>query len=250
MHRIGIGLAGLLVLAAAGMAPAADQKPKRTPKEALQAFNFLIGPWRATGQPEGTFQEKQRGFWTEAQSWAWQFKGDDAWLKVVIDRGKHFTGGELHYLPAADRYRLTLTTPAKETLTFEGPLREEGPQKDRRLILDRADDKTKETQRLVVTFLHPNRFLYRYEVKPPDRPTFKKVYEVGVTKEGVAFAGPGDNEPECVVSGGRGTIPVSYKGETYYVCCTGCRDAFKEDPEKYLKEYRERKAKEAKEREP
>ena len=45
-------------------------------------------------------------------------------------------------------------------------------------------------------------------------------------------------------SGGRGTIPVTYKGQTYYVCCTGCRDAFKEDPEKYLKEYAERKAKE------
>jgi hypothetical protein len=247
MYRVGIGLAGLLVLVAVGAAPTADQPAKRTPKEALQGFNDLIGSWRATGQPEGTLQEKQRGFWTEAQQWEWQFKGDDAWLKVVIDRGKHFTGGELHYLPAKDLYRLTLTTPAKETLAFEGRLKG-GPQEDRRLVLDRTDDRTKETQRLVVTFLHANRFLYHLEVKPVDGRTFKRLYQVGVTKEGVAFAGPGDNEPECPVSGGRGTIPVTYKGETYYVCCTGCRDAFKENPEKYLKEAAERKAKEAKEK--
>jgi YHS domain-containing protein len=245
MYGRGIGLAALLVGAAVGAAPA-DGGAKRTPKEALRAFNDLIGSWRATGQPEGSFQEKQRGFWTEAQKWEWQFKGDDAWLKVVVDRGKHFTGGELHYLPGRGLYRLTLTTPAKESLTFEGPLQEDRAKEDRRLVLDRTDGQTKEVQRLVVTFLHANRFLERYEVKPAGRPTFKRVYEVGVTKEGVAFASPGDNEPECVVSGGKGTIPVTYKGETYYVCCTGCRDAFRENPEKYLKEYRARKAQEAK----
>ena len=51
-----------------------------------------------------------------------------------------------------------------------------------------------------------------------------------------------------IVSGGLGKIKVSYKGQTYYVCCTGCQEAFKDDPEKYLKEYAERKAKEAKEK--
>jgi YHS domain len=242
MHRTHFGLAGLLLLVAVSAGAAADQPGKRSPRQALQAFNELIGSWRGTGQPEGTLQEKQRGFWTEEQKWEWQFKADDAWLKVAIDKGKYFTAGDLRYLPDRDLFRLTLTTPDKETLAFEGPL------KDRKLTVERTDDKTKEAQRLVVTLLHANRFLYRYEAKPADRPTFKRVYEVGVTKEGVAFAGPGDNEPECIVSGGRGTIPVTYKGQTYYVCCTGCRDAFKDDPEKYLKEFAERKAKEAKEK--
>ena len=41
-----------------------------------------------------------------------------------------------------------------------------------------------------------------------------------------------------IVSGGLGTIRVSFKGETYYVCCSGCRDAFNEDPQKYVKEYK------------
>jgi YHS domain-containing protein len=132
---------------------------------------------------------------------------------------------------------LTLTTPDKETLTFEGAL------KDDKLTLDRVDDKKKETQRLVFSFLHANRFLYRYETKSTDQIPFSRRYQVGVTKEGVPFAGSGDASPECIVSGGKGTIPVSYKGKTYYVCCTGCRDEFKENPEKYIKEFEERKKK-------
>ena len=46
-----------------------------------------------------------------------------------------------------------------------------------------------------------------------------------------------DEGPECVVSGGHGTMSTTYKGKTYYFCCTGCRDAFADNPEKYIKEY-------------
>ena len=52
--------------------------------------------------------------------------------------------------------------------------------------------------------------------------------------------------PECIVSGGLGTMKVTYKGKDYYVCCSGCRDEFKSDPEKYIKEYEERKKEKAK----
>src|SRR5207245_1880142 len=110
------------------------------------------------------------------------------------------------------------------------------------LDLERQDETSKETQRLTLTLLHGTRFLYRYEVKPQERSFFRRVYMVGATKEGVAFAGPGNTNPECVVSGGLGTIRVSHKGETYYVCCTGCRDAFNDDPEKYIKEFQAKKS--------
>ena len=111
----------LIALTTAG-ALAADASGPRRPKEALQAFNDLIGSWRAAGVPEGTREEKQKGFWTEMLQWTWQFKGDDAWLRVTIEKGKHFTDGELRYLPDKDRFRLTLHTPAKETVAFEGTL--------------------------------------------------------------------------------------------------------------------------------
>ena len=53
----------------------------------------------------------------------------------------------------------------------------------------------------------------------------------------------GDSRPECIVSGGLGTIPVMYMGQTYYVCCSGCRTEFNADPAKYVREYNEKKAK-------
>ena len=37
-------------------------------------------------------------------------------------------------------------------------------------------------------------------------------------------------------------VPLTYKGETFYVCCSGCRDAFNENPEKYVKEFKAKKA--------
>ena len=99
-----------------------------------------------------------------------------------------------------------------------------------------------ETQRIVLTLLHANRILYRYEVKPQGKALFARVFQVGATKEGTSFAA-GDGRPECVVSGGLGTITVVYQGQTYYVCCSGCRDEFRENPEKYIKEFKQRKAK-------
>jgi hypothetical protein len=214
----------------------AAEAARRTPKEALQAFNDLIGSWKATGQPNGTQAEKQKGFWQEKIAWEWRFKGADVWLSAVIDKGKYFTSAELRYSPDKDVFVLKVTTPGKEILTFEGPLEK------RRLIVERHDEAKNEDQRLVWTLLHFNRHLYRYETRPATRPAFKAIWEVGATKEGVDFAST-DDGPECVVSGGLGTIPVSYQGTTYYVCCTGCRDAFKEEPEKYIKEFEARKKK-------
>jgi YHS domain-containing protein len=226
-----ISAALVLSLLAPGALTAADAPAQRSPKEALQAFNDLIGSWRAAGEPHGTREEKQRGFWQEKISWEWQFKGKDAWLRTFVENGKYFTSGELRYLPAQNVYQLRLQTPAKETQTFEGPL------KQRQLILERTDDQHKRTQRLTLSLLHANRYLLRYEVKPAEHTVFTPVYLVGATKEGVAFASDDDGQPECVVSGGLGKFAVSYKGKTYYVCCSGCRDAFKEEPEKYIKEY-------------
>jgi hypothetical protein len=212
----------------------ADTPARRSPREALQPFNDLIGSWRGTGTPAGTREEQQRGFWTETLAWEWQFKGTDAWLKLAFDKGKYFTAGELRHVPDRDEFTLKLHSTTKETLDFSGRL------EDRNLILDR--EAKGETQRVVVTLLHANRFLYRYEVRPAGKTLFTRKYQVGATKEGVAFAS-GDGRPECIVSGGLGTMPVTYQGMTYYVCCSGCRTEFLEDPAKYVKEFALKKAK-------
>jgi YHS domain-containing protein len=228
----------LVLLVSVSAAPTADA-PKKSPKEALRAFDSLIGSWRGTGQPHSK-ADKQK-FWQETIAWEWQFKKDDVSLKCAFEKGKYFTEGQLRYLPDKDIYQLALTTTDKETLRFEGKL------KDHVLTLERTDEQKKETQRLVINLLHDNRYLYHYEFKPQDKGVFTRVYQVGCTKEGVPFASSGQPERECIVSGGAGTMAVMYKGKTYYVCCSGCRSEFNANPEKYIKEYEEAKAKKEKE---
>lgn len=230
-----IGLALSLTVTLGTGARSADQAAPRSSREALQAFNNLIGSWRGTGTPEGTRAEKQRGFWTERLTWEWRFKGSDAWLRLAFDKGKHFAQGDLRYLPDRKLFQLTAVTTAKETLTFAGPF------KDHLLTLERVDGPKDETGRLVFQLLHANRFVYRYEVKSKSQAQFTRVYQVGATKEGEPFAGPGDAQPECIVSGGLGKIKVSYQGKDYYVCCGGCRTAFQDEPEKFIKEYEAKK---------
>ena len=55
-----------------------------------------------TGAPEGTKEERVAGAWGETIEWDWKFKGEDAWLAVNFDKGKHFTKGELRYTPRKD----------------------------------------------------------------------------------------------------------------------------------------------------
>jgi hypothetical protein len=227
-------LAAFVLVSLPLMAPAAEGK--RSPRKALKPLQDLIGSWRCTGTPTGTREERDRGFWQETIAWQWQFKGSDAWLRGDIEKGKWYSRLELRYLPDSDRYQLKAVTLSKDEEKYEGKL------ENRRLTLQRQDAKSKQTQQLVLSLLHFNRYLFRYDVKPADKSVFSQVYQVGATKNGVAFAG-GDDRPECIVSGGLGTMPVTYKGKTYYVCCTGCRDAFKEDPEKYIKEFEESKKK-------
>lgn len=224
MIRLLFGAVGILSLLV-GSSFAADKAAAKAPRDALAPFNTLIGSWKGTGAKS----DNKREFWQEKVAWEWQFKGEDAWITLAFTDGKHFTRGTLRFVPDRSAFRLNLETPDKKSLEFEGKLEKNV------LAVERIDPASKETQRVVVTMLHETRFLYRFETKPEGRAGFNSQYQVGATREGVPFAA-GDTRPECIVSGGLGTMKVTYKGKDYYVCCSGCRDAFKDEPEKYIKE--------------
>ncbi|MBC8117186.1 MAG: YHS domain-containing protein [Candidatus Saccharimonas sp.] len=40
-----------------------------------------------------------------------------------------------------------------------------------------------------------------------------------------------------MISQGLGTISVSYKGKSYWVCCSGCKAAFDDEPEKWIAKF-------------
>ena len=208
-------------------------EPKPDAKEPFKPLAPLIGGWKCSGRAD----DKDKTFWNERAVWAWKFKGDDAWLTVSFEKGKHFTGGELRYDAKAKQFTLTLTTTDKIEQAYTGTLGE-GKQKEPILTLERADGNT--VSQFTVTLLHGNRHLYQMSSRPKAVESFTRLYLVGATKEGEPFAEVAKGN-ECVVSGGTGTMTVTHNGKTYYVCCSGCRDEFKADPEKYIKLAAEKK---------
>src|SRR5688500_2228160 len=110
----------LFAIAAFSATLAAQPAKQKTPREALAVFGDLIGAWKGTGEPKGSFAEVQKGFWTEKMEWGWKFKDKDAWIIVDFEKSKHFLSAELRYLPEKDQFAMTLTTVKKEKLTYVG----------------------------------------------------------------------------------------------------------------------------------
>lgn len=211
-------------------------------KEALAAFNDLIGGWRGTGQPR---RGSNQGAWREDAEWVWEFgkdKGDIA-IRYEIKDGKLLKSARLTYDAEGQRFVLTATTPDEQSIKYVGGL--EGD----KLTMVSEPDSQRQVHRLTVTRLNEKRTLVLHEKRLAEQQTFLRVAEVGYTREGTRLAFDGTTGPECIVTGGAGTMTVSYKGQTYYVCCTGCKQAFEDDPEGVLAEAAERRERERQERE-
>jgi hypothetical protein len=208
---------------------AADDK--KDPRAALQAFNEYIGSW----QGDGTAKKDQ---WTESIEWGWKFKGNDAWLVFKIKDGKFLKSGEVRPIPGKEGvYKLIAEDVKGNKLDFEGKIEKEN------LRLFRTDPDTKEQQRLTM-FIAGDGVFFNYNFAQTRAGTkfFTEQYVVRAKKDGEVIK-PGSKQPVCVVSGGLGTTAVTHKGVTYYVCCSGCRDAFADDPEKWIKEFEAKKKK-------
>ncbi len=173
-----------------------------------------------------------RGAWTESADWAWKLTSDSAGLEMTVKKGKYLKAGVLRSGKAPGTFVFKATLADGTSRTFAGAAAED----TKRLVLT-ADAKAPAggVRRVSLTPLHDTRLLVLLEAEDPEVHTFSRLGEVGYSREGVALA-TGDSYPLCIVTEGRGTIEVSYKGKTYWVCCSGCRDQFKDDPESVLAE--------------
>jgi YHS domain len=211
-----------------------DDQP--SPKTALEAFNEFVGEWNGSGAPDKP-RADPKDAWRETARWSWRFKGAQPALILTIDAGKLMKGGELDYLADTKHYRFTENGQDGAKRVYDGEL------KNGYLTLDHVDKKANETKRLIMNSAGDGlRFIYKSAHRPEGRTLFVRDYQVAFTKKGESFASS-EKKPECVVTGGLGTSTVVYKGTTYYLCCSGCRDAFNDNPEKYIKESEARKKK-------
>ena len=222
-------IAGLVLVSAVGwlaIAGPADEVPA-----AFLPFEHMVGGWKGTAAPAAN---KVKG-WQESHGWAWKFdKGQPVGMSLTLDGDRSIAKGVLTFDASARKYHLDGTDPAGKPIRFLGTLSGDG----KTLTLDRVGATTPGKDRLII---RPNSNKIRYTLQidrqEPGAPQFKNVISVGLTKEGESFAAGGgaSDLPKCIMTGGAASMTVSYQGKTYPVCCSGCRDEFNDNPEKYAK---------------
>jgi len=217
----------------AGLAWSEDQptgsptETRQTQRAALEPFQSLVGGWRGVGQPK---RGSNVGAWSETAEWVWDLKGTEGpVLCVKFAEGKQLQSARLGFDPDKKEYVL------EGKLANDEVRRLTGVRTGNRLVLEsRAEDQT--VHQVTLTLLNEKRTLLLYQSRPPRATQFTRVAEVGYTRSGTRLAEEGVTGRECIVTGGLGTIQVEYKGKMYWVCCTGCREAFIDDPEAILAE--------------
>jgi hypothetical protein len=233
IRRLFLSALAILSLPAVITAGQESEPAGRDLPPALAPLEFLIGRWKGQGVPRDDPARRFRG-WTETHTWAWVFsQGKPSALRVTIEGGKIMSRGKLSFDPSRKVYRLEGegTPEGGKAVVFEGKLDPSG-----KLLTLQTDEP--DPRRLAI---RANSNYVRYTVildrKEQGAVLYKPAIEVGVTKAGESFAaGSSATEaPRCVVTGGAATLTVPYQGRNYPICCTGCRDEFTENPEKYLK---------------
>lgn len=222
-----------------GLAFAAEEKASATTdKQKLAPLQGVVGNWRGVGQPQ---RGSTKGSWVEKADWAWDFSGQQPALVGKLTDAKHLRS--LKLVATADRkaFQMELTGADDKPLgpAWQGTLAEDGS-------VTFAPEKASEGELARVTLRQVaggDRMLLLLEKKSSTGNGLARLAEVGYTRQGSGF-GQGAQGRECVVTGGAGTMEVTFMGKTYAVCCTGCRDYFNDNPEKTLAEYRERKEQE------
>lgn len=239
----------------------ADAERMSADKAALAPLQVFVGGWRGVGQVR---RGSSQGAWTENADWSWKFADGRAAIVFDAPHGKYYRSGRLTPGKQAGTFELSVSAPADKQPSadasdagdaasadeaaeqaadrFLGKL-----DKNHQLVLvnerrERSNEADGVARVSIRTVADGDRLIVLYEKRLPGQDRFARLAEVGYTRKGVAFAA-GSGQPECVVTGGLGTIEVEHGGKKYYVCCTGCRDLFQDDPEGALADYRERRSK-------
>lgn len=199
--------------------------------DALSDFKGLIGAWRGVGQVK---RGSNQGAWQEKAELLWELKPKVAGIRFRIEDGKEWKTAILTYDNINKRYQLTVELPQGSERVYSGKL------DGNKLVLEGSSGQ--DVYRMTLTIQNENRMLVLFEKRPEQQSFYSRVGEVGYQRQGTKIAAVGGTGPVCVVTGGTGTIAVSYQGKTYYVCCTGCKDAFNSDPEGILSDYEKRRA--------
>ena len=212
-------------------ATAAGATDREAAKQGLAEFNSLIGGWRGVGMIK---RNSRQGAWSEKAEWVWKFSPNSTSIDYQITDGKFLKSALLSYDPQKKTYLLSAVLPDGTTRSYTGSLSKDT------LILESQPDQSGAVYRISIRRLNEKRTLVLFEQRNQGQSFYYRLAEVGYTRAGTKLAESGSGGPECIVTGGAGTIQVSYQCKNYYVCCSGCKQAFEEDPETFIAEAKQK----------
>lgn len=206
---------------------------EQVPQEQLQKLGDLIGEWRGTGQER---RGSTRGAWRQTGEFVWDFsdKTNPA-IRYVVSDGKLTTEARVTWSAEKKAYQLLLNTPNEGQRQYMGNW-------DGNKLVFQSERTEGRIYQLTLTPLNEKRTLVLHEKTSDGGDTFFRIAEVGYTRAGTRLAVPGGGRRECVVTGGTANTPVMYQGQTYYVCCSGCKQAFEDDPAGIIADFEARLA--------
>jgi YHS domain-containing protein len=242
----GFGLTAVVLVTVAGWGLAGtsggDDADTRDIPAPFAPLEYLIGRWNGHGTFKDSPAKQLRG-WDETHTWAWKFaQGKPVGFSLTVSGGKVLASAQLTYDGVRKLYHLEATQPAPlGKIAFEGTLDKSG----KYLVLDHivAGTKSGKSPGKMRLSIWPNANFIRYsmahEIQETGSTQFTRLMEIGLTRDGESLgagAASSTSEPaKCIVTGGAASTTVSYQGRTFPVCCSGCRDQFNDNPEKYLK---------------
>ncbi len=225
----------------------ADQEQSiQTIIEKLRPLQVMLGKWR------GTTRKEFDGFKAVDQhEWVWDLtsKPEQPALIMNSDKSPYLRTARLTWLPDQQLFRLDAQDANGKARAFEGNYTDEVHE------VVGSDDKLHKVFRLELNELPPaeaasgggeflqfaftqqesNRYLLEVSQRR-GKAAWRRVDTVSTQRDGTSFALSDTDYAErtCIISQGLGTMSITYKGRDYWVCCSGCRAAFEEAPDRWI----------------
>lgn len=221
-------------------APADSAEKVESARVALKPLQILIGNWNGTS----------RKAMLDQPNWVWDLKTDPKQpaLRIKSEKGQYVRDGRLTFFPASQEYEFTATDGEGKKRVFRGNFSQEVkdvPGDDNKLqrtykleLTEPKPDADGEQWKIVISQQENNRYILELDRKRGSG-QYIRVDTINTQREGTSFAVSDTDygEKTCVVSQGLGTTAVSYKGKSYWVCCSGCKAAFEDDPARWVAKF-------------
>lgn len=233
---------------AGGSASPSTEAPKfEDVVAALKPVQIMLGKW------QGLIRNASR---SEVHDWVWDLKTDPLFPALVlsIPEGEFFTNARLTYDPRIEKFLMTTVDDEDVKRTFTGEFiaepkdvpSEDGKTVERTFQLELTEDSDAgrgTRYQYIFKQQHNNRYLVDVN-RARGKAKFRQFDVIGSQRDGVSFAKADDDygDKTCIISGGLGTSTVTYKGRTFYVCCSGCKAAFDDEPERWIARMEQQKA--------